>query len=195
MLTIGLDEVGRGCWAGPLVTGAVLFSDTFDIVSLPPNILLRDSKTLSKKQREVTAKWIRDNAIATGLGWVHPNEIDTLGLRESIKIAFERALESVTVDYDKIIIDGNINYFTDNPKAKAIIRADGSIPCVSAASIIAKIARDNYMSNLDPSYSCYDFSSHVGYGTEKHIAALHKYGVSDIHRRSYKPIKLMLDSR
>lgn len=184
-MTVGIDEVGRGCWAGPLVAGAV-------VLGTEPITGLRDSKKLSKKRREALAAEIHRLARAAGIGWVWPAEIDANGLTWAVKTAMERALAEVSTPYDEIIIDGNINYMPSNPKARAIIKADNSVPAVSAASIIAKVARDAYMAGLDERYAAYDFARHVGYGTAAHIAALQQHGVSDIHRLSYKPIQAML---
>jgi ribonuclease HII len=190
MTILGIDEVGRGCWAGPLVAGAVVLAS--DAMPVKAPVRLRDSKKLTKRQREMAAEWIRGHALAIGLGWVTPEEIDEIGLTESVRLAMRRAFTEICVAYDDIIIDGNINYFPDEPLARAIIKADDSIPSVSAASVVAKVARDSYMSELDEKYACYDFSRHVGYGTPAHIEALKQYGVSDIHRLSYKPVKAFL---
>jgi ribonuclease HII len=184
VVTVGIDEVGRGCWAGPLVAGAVALAE--------PVAGLRDSKKLSKKRRETLTAEIYEKAVGTGLGWVWPSEIDAHGVSWAVKTAMERALAEITVPYDELIIDGNINYFASNPKAQAVIKADDSVPAVSAASIIAKVARDNYMAELGEKYAGYGFDKHVGYGTAAHIAALKLLGVSDIHRLSYKPVKALL---
>lgn len=187
MISVGIDEVGRGCWAGPLVAGAVILS-----VKGGPIIGLRDSKKLRKLQRETLATQIYESAPAVGLGWVEPSEIDEIGLSKAVGLAMERAMAQITIHFDEIIIDGSINYFPTNVKAKAIIKADDSVPEVSAASIVAKVARDEYMAHLPERYSAYGFDKHVGYGTAVHVAALRQFGVSDIHRRSYKPIKAFL---
>ena len=193
MVTVGIDEVGRGCWAGPLVAGAVILPLDYN----PKNttVLLRDSKKLSKKQREAAAGWIQEHALAVGLGWVTPSEVDEHGLTESVRLAMTRALNEIKIMYDEIIIDGNINYFAGNPKAHELIKADDIVPSVSAASILAKVARDTYMMQLDDTYACYGFDQHVGYGTAMHIQALKQYGVSDMHRLSYKPIKAILEAQ
>lgn len=184
MITVGIDEVGRGCWAGPLVAGAVILTKPIEG--------LADSKVLSKKRRNELTKEIKDGAII-GLGWVWPRELDSGGITWAVKTAMERALAEITAEYDEIIIDGNINFFADNPKSIAIIRADGSIPAVSAASIVAKVARDAYMEmKAHERYPEYGFDKHVGYGTAAHIAALEKCGICDIHRQSYKPIKKIM---
>jgi len=190
MITIGVDEVGRGCWAGPLVAGAVALPANFRPENCPAT--LRDSKKLTKPQREASAAWIHENAAAVGLGWVSPAEVDALGLTESVRLAMQRALAQISTAYNELVIDGNINYFSDNPKAIAVVKADDSVPAVSAASIVAKVARDIYMASLGHKYAGYGFDRHVGYGTAGHIAALRKLGVSDLHRLSYKPVKALL---
>lgn len=200
MVQVGIDEVGRGCWAGPLVAGAVILPSNPVWEVCPPKgegtgvqkVVLRDSKKLSKQQRAAAKEWIQKHALAVGLGWVWPAEIDAQGITWAVKTAMERALADITTDYDQIIIDGNINYFKDNPKAQAVVRADDTVPSVSAASIVAKVARDTYMAELSEAYAGYGFDKHVGYGTTAHIAALKALGVSDIHRRSYKPISALL---
>jgi ribonuclease HII len=181
MITAGMDEVGRGCWAGPLVAGAVVLRT--------PIAGLKDSKKLSKKQRELLSEQIHKRALASGLGWVWPAELDKIGLTAAVKLAMERALEQITQEYDELIIDGNLNFFPDDLRAKAVIKADDSVPAVSAASIIAKVARDNYMAEISGKYPDYGFDKHVGYGTALHLERLKLHGISDQHRRSFKPIQ------
>lgn len=183
-MIVGIDEVGRGCWAGPLVAAAVALAK--------PIPGLKDSKKLSKAQRERLAALIYEKARATGIGWVSPDEIDRLGLTEAVRLAMRRAFEAITVPYDQIIIDGNLNFLSDNPKAEALIKADDLIPAVSAASIIAKVARDNYMAALAGEYQKYEFAKHVGYGTALHRQLLALHGVSDMHRQSFKPVAALL---
>ena len=182
---VGIDEVGRGCWAGPMVASAVILA--FNIEGL------KDSKKLSKRQRQHLDKQIRDKALAIGLGWVTPIEIDNYGLTKATTLAMKRALKQILINYDEIIIDGSINFLSPNPKSRALIKADSLIPAVSAASIVAKVARDNYMIKLAKKYPKYGFDEHVGYGTALHLNNLKSFGVSDIHRLSYKPIKLLLN--
>lgn len=181
MITVGIDEVGRGCWAGPVVAGAVILQE--------PITGLADSKVLKKKQREQLAAQIHQQALAIGLGWVDAATIDRVGLTTAVKWAMQQALEQITANYDEIIIDGNLNFLTDNPRARAIIRADATEPAVSAASIIAKVARDKYMAEITANYPQYGFEKHVGYGTALHIERLKIHGVSKLHRQSFKPIK------
>ena len=183
MVTVGIDEVGRGCWAGPLVAGAVIL--TSDVPGL------NDSKKLSKKRRDDLDLLIRENAVV-GLGWVTSLEVDALGLTEAVRLAMQRAIDELEAEYDEVIIDGDYNYLPQVPRSRAVIKADGAIPAVSAASIVAKVARDNFMEQLEEKYNQWEFAKHVGYGTAAHIAALKEFGVSDIHRLSYKPIKAFL---
>ncbi|MDB5166738.1 MAG: putative Ribonuclease [Candidatus Saccharibacteria bacterium] len=178
---VGIDEVGRGCWAGPVVAGAVILSE--DIGGL------KDSKKLSKKQREALASLITDTAVSASLGWVPPAEVDEIGLTAAVRLAMKRAVAEISVGYEKIIIDGSFNFLTDNLKASTLIKADDLIQSVSAASIIAKVARDNYMAEQAKLYPGYGFENHVGYGTKQHLNALLSLGVTPLHRLSYKPVR------
>jgi ribonuclease HII len=182
-MTVGLDEVGRGCWAGPVVAGAVLLG--------VPIVGLKDSKKLSKSQREKLDAEIRVSAMAFGLGWVPADEIDQVGLTQAVRLAMERALAAITAVYDKIIIDGNYNFFPGNPKSFALVGADNLIPEVSAASIIAKVARDKFMADAAKRFPAYGFERHVGYGTAAHQLALQVNGLTELHRRCFKPIQAL----
>jgi ribonuclease HII len=183
-MILGIDEVGRGPWAGPLVIGAVVLGDgAIDG--------LTDSKKLTKKRREELDVIIRDAASGFGLGWVHAYEIDEIGLSAALVLATRRAVEQVTVPYHEIIIDGTINFLKDTSKARyvtTLTKADLLIPSVSAASIIAKVARDNYMIEQAAVYPEYKFESHVGYGTAAHREAIEKFGVTPLHRLSFAPL-------
>ena len=194
MIIVGIDEVGRGCWAGPLVSGAVILPPDLLLEDGPINkkIILRDSKKMSKKQRDITAEFVNEHALAVGLGWVWPAEIDEIGLTAAVKQAMLAALRTIDVAYDEVIIDGNINYIPDDSRVRSVIKADDSVPAVSAASIVAKVARDNYMAEAAEHFPVYGFDSHVGYGTAAHIAALKQFGVCELHRQSYKPIKQIM---
>lgn len=180
---IGIDEVGRGCWAGPLVAAAVILHR--DIPGL------NDSKKLSKQRRTELDSLIRADA-SIGLGWVTSREVDEMGLTTAVQVAMQRAYDQLDTTSNQVIIDGNYNYLAHIPGTEAVIKADGSISAVSAASIVAKVARDQYMADLDAEYAQWEFDTHVGYGTAKHISLLKQYGISDIHRISYKPIKAFL---
>lgn len=186
-MILGIDEVGRGPWAGPLVMGAVVLGGE-------PIDGLTDSKKLTKKRREDLDVVIRDKASGYGLGWVTAEEIDSVGLSGALALACQRAVEAVDalgVAYHEIIIDGTVNFLKDTPKGKYVTtmkKADLLVPSVSAASIIAKVARDNYMAEQDNIYSDYKFSSHVGYGTAVHRAAIEEHGVTLLHRLSFAPL-------
>lgn len=183
---IGIDEVGRGSWAGPLLVVAARQTK-----GLPNG--LRDSKKITKKHRENLLVDIK-NTCELGEGWVEPTEIDTLGLTDAMKLAVSRALAAIDAKSDEeIIMDGTINYCGGAfVNVQCIARADDIYPIVSAASIYAKVTRDIHMSELSKQYPDYGFEKHVGYGTKLHIDALKKLGICDLHRLSYKPIKALL---
>ena len=184
-MILGIDEVGRGPWAGPLVVGAVVLGG----VTIEG---LTDSKKLSKKRRDVLDIEIREKAAGFGLGWVPADEIDKIGLSQALKLATRIAVEQIKVPYNEIIIDGTVNFLAETGKGKYVTtmkKADLLVPSVSAASIIAKVARDNYMEQQDEIYPGYGFKKHVGYGTAAHIAAIDKLGVTPLHRLSFAPLK------
>lgn len=172
--------MGRGSLAGPLVASAVILNSRI--------VGLTDSKLLSRLQRQNLTEKIRKQALAIGIGWAKASEIDKLGLTLAVRLAMQRALNEITVEYHQIIIDGNYNFLNDNPLSECLVKADLSVPCVSAASIVAKVARDEYMINIADKYSNYGFETNVGYGTRYHLRMLQKHGICDIHRKSYQPI-------
>ena len=187
-MILGIDEVGRGPWAGPLVVGAVVLGGA-TIEGLT------DSKKLSAKKRALLDSEIREKAAGWGLGWVHAEELDTIGLSAALKLATIRAVEAIKVPYHEIILDGTVNFLKETTKGSYVTtmpKADLLIPEVSAASIIAKVARDTYMAEQDSVYTGYGFGSHVGYGTAAHIKALSELGVTPLHRKSFAPIAQLL---
>lgn len=177
-MRVGVDEAGRGAWAGPLVAAAVMADDS---------ITFKDSKTLSPEKRNLMAIQIKQNFIC-GIGWVSPITIDKIGLTKSTTLAMLTAVEQINETFNEIIIDGNVEYL--HMKGVRVVyepKADSKYNCVSAASILAKTTRDNYMKLLD---SAYEFESHVGYGTRQHLNKIQKYGPDKkLHRFSYKPIE------
>lgn len=187
---MGLDEVGRGCWAGPLVAGAVVLPDnyTHDVKS---TWKLADSKQLTKRQREVAAENIKMLALAYGLGWVSNEEIDTMGLTAGVRLAMERALAAAGMLAEKVIIDGSLNFLAHMPDTEAVVKADSSVPAVSAASILAKVARDNWMVQAAQRFPGYGFERHVGYGTPEHRRALDRLGVCELHRLLFRPVQAL----
>jgi len=181
---VGIDEVGRGSWAGPLVAGAVILNEPIEG--------LADSKILSKVQREVLSALVHRQAVAVGIGWVSPAELDEIGLTAAVGLAMQRGLDHITTDCDEIIIDGNYNYFPHDSRCRAVIKADASISAVSAASIVAKVARDTYMTTIaHRRFPEYAFNRHVGYGTGLHQQMLKLYGACDLHRKSFRPIQAL----
>ena len=180
---VGMDEVGRGCWAGPLLIVATRSTN------LPKG--LRDSKKLSKKAREDFYKELIE-CCEYGDGWVEPSEIDKVGLARALHLAADRALIRLKYQpHEPIILDGTVNYLSPHTLlVRHFAKADDIEPIVSAASIIAKVLRDNYMTELAARYRAYGFDSHVGYGTKSHIAALTTHGaIKGVHRFSYKPVQ------
>ncbi|NCU37455.1 ribonuclease HII [Candidatus Saccharibacteria bacterium] len=184
-MVLGIDEVGRGPWAGPLVVGAVILGGVI-IEGID------DSKKLTKKQRTVYAEQIQNNAKSVTLGWVSSKELDEIGMSSALKLATRRAVEQVTVPFHEIIIDGTVNFLSDTTLEQyvtTLAKADSLIPSVSAASIVAKVARDAYMAEQDENYPGYGFASHVGYGVAAHRAAIEKLGVTPLHRLSFAPLQ------
>lgn len=193
MAILGIDEAGRGPWAGPLVVGAVILGESGDDFNWLSS--LTDSKKLTPKRREYLSPLILKHA-ACGLGWVSASELDELGMSEALRVATRRAVknlkESGNATFSEIIIDGTQNFLCDTPLASRVttlIKADAKIRAVSAASIIAKVARDDYMNNLAHKYPGYGFEKHKGYGTAAHQAALQALGPCPEHRFSFAPIR------
>lgn len=189
-MILGIDEVGRGPWAGPLVIGAVILPEE------KPGWAedLTDSKKLTAKKRETLNEIILREAPATSLGWVSSKELDELGMSKALKLATRRAVEGIQrkkVPFNEIIIDGTVNFLENTPLEKYVTilkKADFLIKEVSAASIIAKVARDSYMVELSKLYPEFSFEKHVGYGTAAHKKAIETFGITPEHRKSFKPI-------
>jgi ribonuclease HII len=178
LFVCGIDEVGRGCLAGPLVAGAVILPASW-------NKALKDSKLLTAQKREELNIFILEKSLASGIGWVSNIEIDELGLTEAVRRAYMRALVDMNTGFSEVVIDGNYNYLDEFGIAQTMIKADQKVSCVAAASIIAKVARDKYMSEQSLLYPEYDFNSNVGYGTKRHREALADNGLSALHRKSF----------
>jgi len=191
MAILGIDEVGRGPLAGPLVVGAVILPEE------KPDWVesLRDSKKLSVKKREALNEVILQEAAGAGLGWVSPVELDEIGISEALRLATRRAVKSVQrlhVSFSQIVIDGKVNFLKGTrleSYVSVMPKADDLVKEVSAASIVAKVARDKYMYGVAESYPEYGFEKHVGYGTAKHLVAIKECGICPEHRRSFEPIK------
>ena len=196
---LGIDEVGRGPWAGPLVVGAVILGATFLDPENPTlrdaYLALDDSKRLTPARRTALSEIILTHAAATGLGWVTAAELDRYSLSASLKLATRRAVKPILATkthFDEIIIDGTVNFLQTTPlrdRVTTLKRADHLVKDVAAASIIAKVARDQYMINLAEQYPGYGFEKHVGYGTAQHRAALAELGPCPEHRLSFRPLQ------
>ncbi len=181
-LIVGIDEAGRGPWAGPLVAAAV---------ALPVNCRIqgvKDSKLLARNKRVEIALKIRQRAVGIGIGWSSHIYIDRFGLTQACRRAMLIALHQLSVPTNEIIIDGSFNFLAKtHSQARTIVKADQSHLCVSAASIIAKVARDNYMAQVAKLYPQYGFEQHVGYGTKLHQQRIQLHGLSAVHRQSFQP--------
>ncbi len=176
-LVVGLDEVGRGALAGPLAVACVALPDNPQIIGLD------DSKKLSPKRRVELAAQIEETALALGIAYIPPQEIDEMGMAASLRAAFSRALLASGVDPDAVLVDGNPLHI--HSRERNIIKGDGKVACIAAASIYAKVKRDGLMCQLDKTYPEYGFAQNKGYGTAAHIAAIQAVGPSDQHRKSF----------
>ncbi len=177
----GVDEVGRGALAGPVVVVAVVFKSEVEIV-LP----IRDSKTLSRRQREKLAPEIKKMALAYSYGLQSAEQVDNLGIVKATHLAAVRAIESLNLPIDFVLMDGKQKITGyDDDKQEAIVRGDQQSYSIAAASILAKVYRDQLMFDFQKKYPEYGFETHVGYGTKRHIEAIKRYGLCPLHRRSF----------
>lgn len=178
----GVDEAGRGPLAGPVVAAAVILDPAAPIDGL------MDSKKLSARRREVLAEQIRGRALAWAVAHASVEEIDRLNILQATFLAMQRAVGGLETFPTRVLIDGNQCPELAIP-TEAIVKGDSKVAAISAASILAKTARDDVMRELDRQYPEYGFARHMAYGTKAHLEALHRYGPSPCHRRSFKPIK------
>ncbi len=199
---IGVDEVGRGSWAGPLCVGAVLYDVRFLIefmsdqvassIALPESrksieyLQVNDSKLLSPRQRDALDKPIKDLATGYGLGFVEASEIDQIGMSGGLVLGLDRALVPLGgfLDSSLILLDGTVN-FSRHLNAKTFAKGDSKSFAIASASIIAKVARDEVMKQESENYPWYVFESNKGYPSPVHVSALHAMGPSQIHRKSW----------
>ncbi len=182
----GVDEVGRGPLIGSVVAAAVVLPEDHGIVGLA------DSKKLSAKRREALAGEIRETAIGWAVTEATHQEIDEINILHASMLAMKRAVEQLQCPIDKVLVDGNRLPEIDYP-AEAIVKGDSKVEAISAASILAKVARDQMMVELHQQYPEYGFDRHKGYPTKLHFEMLEKYGVLEQHRRSFKPVRLRLN--
>ena len=182
----GVDEVGRGPLAGPVVTAAVILDCNKPIEGLT------DSKKLSEAQREQLAVEIKEKAVCWALGRAEVEEIDQINILQATLLAMQRAVSALQHKPEFVLVDGNRCPQFDCP-AEAIIKGDLTVPEISAASIIAKVSRDNEMAQLGIQYPGYGLEKHKGYPTKAHIAAMTDLGVTPVHRRSYAPVRKVME--
>lgn len=178
---IGLDEVGRGAWAGPLLVAAVQL--------VQPVAGLVDSKRLTARRRSERQREIVRSGAIVGLGWVSAQRIDESGLSQALQDAAHIAISYHSHKNKRIVIDGTINWFPELDNVETIVKADAKVSSVAAASIVAKEMRDSYMQGLEfATHHTYGFDQHVGYGTALHAENLKLHGTSSYHRMSFKPL-------
>ena len=200
-MILGIDEVGRGPYAGPLVIGACILGDWQNSENAEWIKKLTDSKKLSAKRREELYVLIKEKALATATGWVSSTEIDEVGLSKALRLATRRAVEQIQktkVPFSEIIIDGTMNFLVGTKLEKYVStlkKGDFLVKEISAASILAKVERDKYMAELDAVYPGYGFGKHVGYGTAAHQKAMEEFGLTPEHRRSFRPVREIAENK
>ncbi|MCD8203543.1 MAG: ribonuclease HII [Coprobacillus sp.] len=182
---VGTDEAGRGCLAGPVVAAAVI---------LPINFInndINDSKKLTNKKRRELAEIIKEDALAYSIKRVEAPVIDEINILEASRLAMKEAIESLDIPFDLVLSDA-VHVDTIAP-CIPLVKGDAICMCIAAASILAKVTRDDIMIGLDEKYPAYDFKSNKGYGTKKHLEALSTFGpIEGVHRYSYSPVALYL---
>ena len=193
----GIDEAGRGPWAGPVVAGAVIIKDR----NLPADLLngLDDSKKLTAKKREALYQRLFEEEAAghlvIGIGEASAQEIDEMKILQATFLAMKRAVKALPIVPEQALIDGN-RLPKDFPcRAQAVVKGDGRSLSIAAASIVAKVYRDRLMCRLAEKYPYYGFEKNAGYGTSLHIEGLKRYGVTSEHRKSYRPIQEILQKK
>lgn len=185
VLVCGVDEAGRGPLAGPVSAAAVILDPEHSIAGLA------DSKKLSEKQRDRLAPVIRERALAWAVAHAEVEEIDRLNILQATLLAMRRAVLALHIQPQQVLVDGLHCPQTGIP-SQAIVRGDSKVAAISAASILAKTARDALMLQLHEQYPHYGFAEHKGYPTAAHLAALRVHGVSAVHRRSFRPVRELL---
>jgi ribonuclease HII len=184
----GIDEAGRGPLAGPVVAAAVILRPGRRIEGVA------DSKTLTPEERSALSVVIRRDALCFGIGWADRAEIDALNILQATFLAMRRALLAMTLTPDHVLVDGNLlpelGGLGRMLTARAVVGGDATVAAISAASILAKTARDNYMNQMDTIYPGYSFATHKGYCTPDHQRLLDLHGPCPLHRRSFAPVRL-----
>lgn len=184
-LIAGVDEVGRGCLAGSVVVAAVILDATKPIDGLA------DSKKLTESKREQLSKLIQENALSWAIAEASVAEIDQLNILQATLLAMQRAVAGLHIQPDSVLVDGNQLPHLPIP-AQAIIKGDSKVQAISAASILAKVYRDNLMVDYHHQYPNFSFHIHKSYGTKKHLAEIQQFGILDVHRKSFNPVKTLI---
>ena len=182
LICCGVDEAGRGPLAGPVSAAAVILNPARPIAGLA------DSKKLSEKKRDLLAPEIREHALAWAVAYATVSEIDELNILQATLLAMRRAVLALRMTPEYVLVDGLFCPDT-GIQSESIVQGDSKVAAISAASILAKTARDALMLELHEQYPQYGFAGHKGYGTAAHLAALHEHGACAIHRRSFKPVR------
>ena len=188
-LLAGVDEAGRGPLAGPVCAAAVILDPERPIEGL------NDSKKLSAKKREALEKEIREKALYWSVAWSNVEEIDSINILQATMLAMRRAVEGLGTVPELILIDGNRCPEGLPARAEAVVKGDARVPAISAASILAKTARDRLMAELDSRYPQYGFARHAGYGTKAHLEAIREFGASPVHRKTFGPVTRAIQAR
>lgn len=181
-IVVGIDEAGRGPLAGRVYAACVILNKDKEIIGL------NDSKKLDHNTRLILYEEILKKSICCGIAYADPEEIDRLNILQATFLAMERALLKLNYNFDYVLIDGNIFPFKNKYKGEAIVKGDTKIPEIMAASILAKVERDLYMLEMDRQFPEYNFRKHKGYPTKEHIELIKKFGVSPIHRKTFKGV-------
>jgi ribonuclease HII len=178
-IEVGLDEVGRGCLAGPVVSAAVILPKDFDFP------IVKDSKKLSEKKRKEAFELIKEKALAYSISFVPPQTIDKINILQATMESMHNCLDTIGMDYEHILVDGN--YFTQYKDKihTCVIKGDNTYYSIAAASILAKVSRDEYMKELHKQFPQYKWDGNKGYGSSEHIEVIKNLGITEHHRKSF----------
>lgn len=187
LLLAGVDEVGRGPLMGDVVTAAVILDPARPIAGLA------DSKKLTEKKRDALFPEIQEKALCWAIARATPDEIDSINILQASLLAMKRAVEQLSIQPEYVLVDGN-RLPRWHYRAEAVVKGDSRVAAISAASVLAKVQRDREMLLLDEQYPGYGFADHKGYPTAKHLDALHRLGVTPLHRRSYAPVARVISA-
>ncbi len=186
---VGIDEAGRGCLVGPVFAAAVILD--FENLSMEELNLINDSKKISKKKREIIAEVIKQHS-KYNVAIASVEEIDKINILNASMLAMERAIEGLEGDY--VLVDGNKMPNIGGIKGEAIVKGDSKVISIAAASILAKVAKDNYLAILAKEFPEFNWDKNSGYPVKEHLEAMKKFGITKYHRKSYKPVQNLLKS-